>query len=127
MNRILWILAGCMVSLAALAADTHSFSERVQRAKALKEQPKPAAYIEKHVFPALQPVQKCLEAPGTSTESFTVVADITKEGKIANVDTLPQTDTAQCFATALRALHFPPPPVSDESGMPIVLEVTLEN
>lgn len=125
MQRIFWILMTCLMAGAACAADSPTFSERVERAKAMEELPGPHQYIEKNIFPLLQDpamvkkMNKCVKAPGASKESFTMVFDITREGKVAGVDYDRRTNTAQCLAAVWGALKLAPPPGND--SLPIYI------
>jgi hypothetical protein len=117
-----------LLAIPAYASSSPTFTERLERAKAVEGQPAPHEYIEKKIFAAMQTpamkekVAKCLKAPGTSKENFTLVADITKEGKVSGIDYQPRTNTAECLAAALSTMELPPPPASGNASLPIFID-----
>jgi hypothetical protein len=60
------------------------------------------------------------------TDPFTLVADITPEGKLADVEVRPATNIAACFAAGLTAISFPKPPhYPGHAGLPMVIEMRI--
>lgn len=112
------------------STDSSLFKDRIQRARALEHQPQPMAYMKKYLFPAMsssltRKLEDCLELPNANKDSFTLVADITQEGKMVDVDYSPPTNTAKCFATAFRLLELPRRATSDNAKLPILLEMKI--
>ncbi len=130
MKRNLWILAACLV--AGCATTSPAFNQRVERARQAEHQEVLYNYLHKNFYadanfgPVAAKLQDCIKLPGASTDHFTLVADITKQGKVANIEVSPRTNTAECFAGALSKMKkLPPPPTSGNDSLPIFIEMTI--
>lgn len=132
MKRNLWILAACLVAAAGCATSTPAFNQRVEKGRQAEHQEVLYSYLHQHFYadanfgPVAAKLQDCIRAPGASKDHFTLVADITKQGKVANIDVNPRTNTAECFAAALGKMKkLPPPPTSGKDSLPIFIEMTI--
>lgn len=114
-------------SSSAIAA---TFSERVATAKDVELQEETSIYFRNNMYPAIgqelnQAMRECTSLPNANIEKFTVVADITQEGKFVNIEYEPKTNTAACLAKAMKTFHSPPPPTCDSGSLPIVINMTV--
>ena len=120
------------LSLNAAAADKPSFAERVAMAKELEHQGPTSEYLQSAMFPAIGPelqssMVKCMSRSGASALKFSVVADVTPEGKFIHIAREPNTNTAACLANAMGKFRAPPPPMCDYgANLPIVIEMSIE-
>lgn len=88
------------------ALGNQAFFERVALAKKIEEQSATAEYPRNGMFPAIghalqSTMLKCTSLPGASTKKFSVVADISPEGKFTRIAYEPKSNTAKCLATAM--------------------------
>ncbi len=132
MQRLVLTIWLCSMLGAAWAADATAFRERVRHAQSVERETGPRAYLEKNLIPALEAssvkhqVHGCLNAPGASKESFTLVANITKGGVLSDIDYLPRTNTAQCIAKAMGMVKVAvPPDTLDAAGLPMYIDWNL--
>lgn len=59
-----------------------------------------------------------------ATDSFTLVADVTSDGRAAAIEVNPATNIATCFASGVASAAFPPPPSrSDGENFPITIRM----
>ncbi len=127
MKRIFWIVITGLMAGAACAATAPAFNERVEHARQLEGQPVPNTYLHQKFVPVAntllksRQMQGCTKAPDASKERFTMVFDVTREGKVADIDYQPRTNTAQCLAAVWAAAKLPPPPAGIEGGMSIYI------
>jgi hypothetical protein len=89
-----------------------SFEERVRQARDFEQDAAARDYAGKNLYPAMATIMSasmkdCLKQPDASTEKFTLVANILRNGEIGDVDYKPATNTAQCFGESMRSLHLP--------------------
>ncbi len=130
MRHIVWMVSLCSMLGVAYAADAPAFKERVRRAQAVEREAESRAYLEKHLVPALGAVEKqvqgCLHVPGSSKEDFTLVANLAKNGALADIDYQPRTNTAQCIAGVMGKVKVTTPPATqDAAGLPIYIHWNL--
>ncbi len=132
MQRILWTLAACLMASAAGAGNPPTFEERAENGRKAEHQEVLYAYLHQHFYadstfgPVSAKLQDCIRAPGASKDHFTVVADITRQGRVSNIDVSPRTNTAECFAAALGKMKkLPPPPTSGNDSLPIIIDMTI--
>jgi hypothetical protein len=60
-------------------------------------------------------------------DAFTLVADITRDGKLSTVDVRPATNIAFCFASGLTRISFPKPPrYPGHIGFPMTIEMRIK-
>jgi len=114
-----------------LSAETLSFSERIKLAKEIEKQKSAENYFFKEMFPSVGGVmadamKRCTSAPKANLSPFTLVADISTQGKFINIAYEPRINTAACFADLLSTLQAPPPPTCECVTMPIVIEMKIE-
>jgi hypothetical protein len=58
--------------------------------------------------------------------SFTLVADITPDGKLDAIDVQPATNIASCFAAGVTRISLPPPPrYPGHSSFPMTLQMRI--
>ncbi|HRE16398.1 MAG TPA: hypothetical protein PLW86_04915 [Rhodocyclaceae bacterium] len=129
----------CRASIAALSlfvvnaaiADSQTFAERVALAKRLEEQSATTEYFQKGMYPAIgsslaSAMRECMSRAGASAVKFTVVADISQDGKFTHIAHDPNTNTAACLAEAMASFRAPPPPMCDcGSALPIVIDMSV--
>ena len=133
MQRELLTLAIVVATSASCtqSSGTSPFSKRLESARRAEVEQSTKDYLDRHMFPAMSSsmsgaMKTCLDKPNASTEKFVLVAEITPQGTTANVDYMPPTNTAECFATAFRTLRIAPPPeVIGSSTLPVFFEMTL--
>lgn len=113
-----------------LGAGVETFAERHHLAKLAEEQEPTRSYLNDKMFPAVGPaaataMRGCLTPAGASTEPFTVLADLSKDGNFTRIAYEPKTDTAACFAAAMPSFHAPPPPTQDGRPLPISIDMKI--
>ena len=131
LNRTLALVLS-LFALNAAAADKQTFSGRVALAKEIEHQGPTSEYLNGAMFPAIGPelqssMLKCMSRSGASALKFTVVADVTPDGKFIHIARKPNTNTAACLAAAMVKFRAPPPPMCDfGTNLPIVIEMSVE-
>ena len=108
------LLAATITPLLAYGADSDAFPDRVALAKRVESQPEAAQYFKTQMYPAIGPalasaMRECLPPGKPSPGKFAVVADVSQEGKLVNIDYEPKLKAAACLANAMAAFHTPPP------------------
>lgn len=125
------LLAVNLFALNAIAADNQAFAERVALAKKIEEQRATTEYFQNSMYPAIGPslasaMKKCMSRSAASTAKFSVVADITQDGKFTRIAYEPNTNTAACLAAAMASFRAPPPPTCDcGAALPIVIDMSI--
>ncbi|HRE16471.1 MAG TPA: hypothetical protein PLW86_05300 [Rhodocyclaceae bacterium] len=115
----------------ATAAGAQPFTERVSLAKKLEEQSTTTEYFKNGMYPAIgsalaSAMRECMSRAGASTVKFTVVADVSQDGKFVNIAHEPNTNTAACLAVAMESFRTPPPPMCDcGANLPIVIDMSV--
>lgn len=123
------------LALALLAgaqpATSDTFAARVQRAKMVEAGATGPAYQKpfwaKIGNPMTDALKACLASNAPADKSpFTLVADITPDGRPLNVDVRAPTPVAKCLAGQFAAWTFPTPPkLSDSINYPIEIDVSM--
>ncbi|MEZ0231495.1 MAG: hypothetical protein ACAH12_01540 [Methylophilaceae bacterium] len=108
-----------------------TFSERVELAKRAEEQKEISNYIYKQMFPAIGSnvaslMKSCLAKKTASVDKFTIVADINPIGKFREIEFLPKTNTASCFAKGLTKMSLPPTNLCQCGQIPFVLDMGIK-
>ncbi|MHA2904259.1 hypothetical protein [Ralstonia mannitolilytica] len=111
-----------------LGAEAETFAERHHLAKLAEEKEPTRSYLNDEMFPAVGPaaataMRGCLAPAGASTDPFTVLADLSKDGDFTRIAYEPKTDTATCFAAAMPSFHAPPPPTQGGRPLPISIDM----
>lgn len=114
----------------ASANDLPTFAERVSRAKEIEQQEAPQKYLKESMSPVAGPaiteaIRVCTNHPCANTDPFVVVADITPEGTLSQIDFEPKTDSSECFANALARVRLPVPPTAANGTLPIVIDIKI--
>ena len=105
------------------------FEARVALGKAAEQRVEFKAYgaefdqkVGDHFARTMQSCFAAVRAPETDT--FVLVADITREGKATSIEVRPTTNIALCFAGGFASAEFPPPPVHpDRHAYPVTIEM----
>jgi len=128
MRILIPILLLCLVS----TASAETFEERVELARAAEKAADTKPY-QKQMFDAIGPhlaaaMKSCFGSiKNPETEPFTLVADVTPEGRADAVDVKPNTNIAACFAKGFMSANFPPPPrFRDRSRFPMFIEMRIK-
>lgn len=109
-----------------------TFAERVKRATEIETQKAASEYLDGSFFPALGSnmsgiMKMCLNREGASTEKFTMVANVSPDGGLIDIDFEPKANnTAVCFAREIGALKAPPPPLCDGGVLPIAINMEVK-
>lgn len=126
-----YVVALSLFAVHAAAADSQTFAERVALAKKVEEQSATAEYFQNGMYPAIgselaSAMRECMSHAGASTAKFSVVADISQDGKFTQIAHEPNTNTAACLAAAMTSFRAPPPPTCDcGAALPIVIEMSV--
>ncbi|RIX48281.1 MAG: hypothetical protein D3M94_05165 [Rhodocyclales bacterium GT-UBC] len=104
------------------------FADRVARAKQLEELQETQTYFSERMFPAIgtalaEAIRDCSADKEAAMNQVAVVADISPDGALSNIDHEPKTLAAVCLADAVAGFQVPPPPVQAGNRMPIVIEI----
>jgi len=126
-GMIIFALAGFEI---ASANDLPTFAERVSRAKEIEQEESTQKYFKERMSPVAGPViaeaiRMCTNHPCANTDPFVMVADITQEGTLTQVDFEPKTDSSECFANAVVRFRFPEPPTGANGTLPVVIEMKI--
>lgn len=126
-----YIAVFSVLAFQASVADTPSFAERVALAKNTEKQKATTQYFQNEMYPAIGPslataMQECMSRAGASTEKFTVVANVSQDGRFMDIAHEPSTNTATCLATAMASFRAPPPPTCDYGVLPIVINMSVK-
>jgi hypothetical protein len=125
------VIALCLLTAQTAAADDRTFSERVELAKKIEKQSATTAYFQNAMYPAIGPalasaMRECMSRAGASTVKFSLVADISQDGKFTHIAYKPNTNTAACIAAAMESFRAPPPPMCEcGSSLPIVIDMSV--
>jgi hypothetical protein len=112
-------------------AARETFESRVDLGRAAEQRPEFATYharvqqeLGAHYATTMH---SCLtDATAAEIDAFTLVADITADGRLDAVAVRPATNIASCFAAGLVPVSFPkPPPYPGRSGFPIMIKMTI--
>jgi len=127
----IYFIVFSVLAFQANAADGSSFSERVALAEKIEEQKATAEYFKNGMYPAIGPslssaMRECTSLAGASTAKFTVVADVSQDGRFTHIDYEPNTNTAACLAAAMVSFRAPPPPTCDCGELPIVINMSVK-
>lgn len=113
----------------APAAD--SFSARVLRGKLVEAGFGGQAY-QKQMWqqindPVTELLKACIASNAPADKSpFTVVADLSPDGKPERIEARPATPVARCFANGFGKIALPPPPkLPDSTAYPIEIDVSI--
>jgi hypothetical protein len=126
-----YVVALSLFTVHAAAADSQTFAERVALAKKVEEQSATIEYFQNGMYPAIgsalaAAMRKCMSRAGASTVKFSVVADISQDGKFTHIAHEPNTNTAACLAAAMASFSAPPPPTCDcGAALPIVIDMSV--
>lgn len=123
------LLACCCVR--AAAAQPETFEERRHLARILEDSEPARSYIYNKMFPAIgstmaDAMRDCLNSSEASSEAFSVVADVSQDGRFTHVAYEPRSNTATCFATAMSSFQVPSPPSGGETPFPIVFVMKIK-
>ena len=127
-----FLCAFLFIALASVDICAATFAERVAIAKEIEAQEAFSTYFFKSLFPAIGPtiggmMKHCLSLPDASKERFTLVANVTQEGVLTDIDFEPKSNnTGACFAKAFATLTAPPPPLCDCGVLPMVIDMKVE-
>lgn len=128
---MLTFLALALLAGAQPATSADTFAARVQRAKMVEAGTTGPAYQKqfwaKIGNPMTDALKACLASNAPADKSpFTLVADITPDGRPLNVDVRAPTPVAKCLAGQFAAWTFPiPPKLSDSINYPIEIDVSM--
>lgn len=124
-------LLGLLCSLANTGAAA-TFAERVAIAKEIESQKEASSYFFGSFFPALGSamggiMKMCLAREAASKERFTVVANVSLDGDLVDIDFEPKANnTAACFAKEVGSLKAPPPPLCDCGVLPVAIDMAIK-
>lgn len=115
----------------AWAGESPTFAERVSEARRIEQQESTRDYVREQVRQGTgaftsEAIRMCTNHPCASTEPFVVVARVTEEGALSEIEYEPKTDASECFVNALARLRLPAPPPTANGSLPIVLEIQVE-
>ena len=129
MYRLCLLVLLCSFATTGAAA---TFPERVAIAKEVESQKAASDYFFGSFFPSLAPtmggiMKMCLAREGASEEKFTLVANVSLDGDLIDIDFEPKANnTAACFAKEVGSLKAPPPPLCDCGVLPIVIDMAVK-
>lgn len=126
---LLFVLLVCAALVHAAPGET--FDEHVALARkaeadpALKEYP--AIMIKGTRRHLARTMRTCAALkPSPEIKAFTLVADITPEGKPVAVEVQPATNVAECFASGFVKADFPKPPsYPGREGFPVTMKLRI--
>jgi hypothetical protein len=135
-KRGLLLRGGMCLSLACClstaAAEPKTFEERRHLAQALEDNSKTAQrYLYSDMYPAIgsamaDAMLNCLKPSGVSSEPFSLIADVSRDGRFMQIAYEPQSNTAACFATAVSSFRVPSPPPFGQESFPIVMDMKIK-
>jgi len=108
------------------------FDARVERAKRVEASADGKAYVQvmwKHIGAYSSVALRECFRKGTppDTPAFVLVANVLPDGSFARVDLQPRTPMAICYVERLADAPFPKSPeIFGDTGIPIVIEMTIE-
>lgn len=129
MRRLCFFVLLCGFSAVGSAA---TFAERVAIAKEIESQKAASDYFFESFFPSVGPtvggiMKMCLAREGASAERFTLVANVSLDGDLIEIDFEPKANnTAACFAKEFSSLKAPPPSLCDCGVLPVVIEMAVK-
>ena len=118
--------------LSAAAAQPRTFEERRHIAQALEGNSKTVqGYLSSEMYPAIgsamaDAMRNCFERSGASSEPFSLVADVSQDGRFMQIAYEPKSNTAACFAKAISLFRVPSPPALGQESFPIVMDMTIK-
>jgi hypothetical protein len=108
-----------------------SFSARVLRGKLVEAGVAGLAY-QKQMWerindPVTALLKACIDSNAPADKSpFTVVANLSSDGKPGRIEAQPATPVASCFASGFATIELPPPPrLPDSAVYPIEIDVSI--
>lgn len=127
LTRIAWS-AACLVWLSS-AALGDTFQDRAALGKDAETAfPAYRDAMQKAAGQALaNGMEQCFDSnKPPSTVPFVLVADLLPDGQATRIEVRPQTNISTCFASALAAVRFlPPPEYPDHRAFPIEIEMRI--
>jgi len=125
------VIALALLAGAQPATSNDTFNARVQRAKMVEAGATGPAYQKqfwaKTGNPMTDALKTCLASNAPADKSpFTLVADISPDGRPLNVEVRVPTPVAKCLAGQFSAWTFPAPPkLPDSIDYPIEIDVSM--
>jgi hypothetical protein len=135
-TRTLEFIKTILIAYLALSttAFANEFDNRVTEGQRSAATPQGSQY-HPLMEPAISTAIGVCVPPGSTTPSntgdFTLVAYVSRDGKLSAVDVQPKTAVAMCFAAQIGTMHLSPPPASpststaSRSGYPIVVKMSV--
>ena len=129
MRRLGLLVLLCSFATVGAAA---TFAERLKLAEKIEVQKEASEYFRRHFFPALGPsmggiMKMCLDREGASKEKFTLIANVSSNGDLIDIDFEPKgNNTAACFAQEVGSLKAPPPPLCECGALPVVINMEVK-
>ncbi|MDR0476984.1 MAG: hypothetical protein LBH14_03465 [Desulfobulbaceae bacterium] len=105
-----------------------ALSDRIALAKRVETEPEAAQYFKTQMYPAItqalaNAMTACFPPEKPNPGKFTVVANVSREGKFVNIDYEPKSEAVACVANAIAGFHTPPPVMHEL--LPIVIEMSV--
>jgi hypothetical protein len=125
----LWFFLSFAGYACAGPVDPVLFEERVRLAKAAQDDESyrvyPHALFRQAGRHVARTMRSCIAAsPKPKSKVFTLVADMTAQGKADAVEVMPDSAAARCFAAGFSSATYPVPPAyAGRDGFPVTLRV----
>ena len=126
------ILCVFLTALFSANVNAATFAERVAIAKEIESQKEASEYFFKNFFPTIGPsmggiMKMCLARDNANIDKFTVVANVSLNGELIDIDFEPKSNnTGACFANELATVQAPPPPLCDCGVLPVTITMAVK-
>jgi hypothetical protein len=114
------------------SANAESFDERAEIGRKVEAQTEYQPYIKK-MYDAIggqmaEAMRACFKFVAKSEDKpFTLVADVSVDGKVGKIEIRPRTNIANCFAQEFVSANFPiPPNVVGRNKFPVTIDMRIE-
>jgi hypothetical protein len=125
-------IVAVLITMSPMLGWSQTFEERVRIAKAAEGAEPYKSYqtvmfggVGNYLATTMKTCFNTIKEP--KSDSFVLVAELTRDGKATAVEVTPLTNISNCFAEGVRTAVFPKPPeYPGRKGFPIVLEMAIK-